>query len=206
MNSAPDRPLAAFRQELPYRELWPLAHRFALRGETFAFLDSGADPADDAESRFCVLGWRPRRTVAWPVGRPGALDGLRRLLGTRRMEPDPDSPVPYRGGFLGWIGYDIGRHIERLPSRLPVDPAVPDFVIAEFEALLVQDRRDRRLYFAGGCDPEEGPSRLFARQAEALEEFATLADPVPFDGPAASPPLPDVSRDDYLVRLERVLE
>jgi para-aminobenzoate synthetase component 1 len=201
-----DRPLAAFRQELPYREIAPLAHEFARRGEAVAFLDSSADPATDPESRFSVLGWRPVRTIAWPVGRPGAIEGIRRVLGTPRLAPDPDSPVPYRGGFLGWIGYDIGRHVERLPSRLPVDPRVPDFVLAEFEALLVEDRRDRRLFFTGVCDPEEGPSRLFARQAEALEEFSRLAPAPLHEGPAAGDVRDDIERASYLARLERVLD
>jgi para-aminobenzoate synthetase component I len=199
-----DRPLSSFRQELPYRELWPLAHAFAARGEELAFLDSaGPDVAGDA--RFAVLGWRPRRTLAWPAGRAGALDGLRRILGPRRLESDPESPIPFRGGFLGWIGYDIGRHVERIPARLPVDPSVPDFVVAEFECLLVEDRRDRRLFLAGACDREEGPSRLLVRQAEALEAFAHLGEPRPLDGPAADEPVPDVSREVYLARLEEVL-
>jgi para-aminobenzoate synthetase component 1 len=214
-----DRPLAAFRQELPYREIAPLALAFARRGEAIAFLDSSADPATDAESRFSVLGWRPTRTIAWPVGRPGAIEGIRRFLGPPRLAPDPASPVPYRGGFLGWIAYDIGRHVERLPSRLPVDPRVPDFVLAEFEALLVEDRRDRRLFFTGVCDPMEGPSRLFARQAEALEAFQRLRAEgagasaphsddavVAAGGPHGSVvPRSDISRDVYLTRLSRVL-
>jgi para-aminobenzoate synthetase component 1 len=205
MNASADRPLAAFRQELPYHALWPLARRFAERGETLAFLDSGG-PEVDGDARFSVLGWRPKRVVSWPTGKPGALDGLRRLLGAPRMARDPESPVPYRGGFIGWISYDVGRHIERLPSRLPVDPGVPDFVIAEFEALLVEDRRDERLFFVGACDPEEGPSKLFARQAEALEEFASIREAPPFEGAVADAPRPDVSRDVYLARLRRVIE
>jgi para-aminobenzoate synthetase component 1 len=213
-----DRPLAAFRQELPYRELWPLAHAFAARGETMAFLDAGGDASADPDARFSVLGWRPRRVVAWPAGRPGAIDGLRRVLGEPRMEPDASLPVPFRGGFVGWISYDIGRHVERLPSKNAVDPGTPDFVLAEFESALVEDRYQRRLFFVGGCDPEEGPSRFFARQAEVLEDFrlgvplrasdprsgsyATAGD----SGPAHAGPSADLSRDEYLRRIERVLE
>src|SRR5262245_56371174 len=111
--SAAERPLVAFRQEMPYRELWPLAQALGARGESIAFLDSGGDDVAGA-ARWSVLGWRPRRTLAWPVGRPGAIEALRHLLASRRMQPDGAS-MPYRGGFVGWIGYDIGRHVERLP-------------------------------------------------------------------------------------------
>jgi len=127
------------------------------------------------------------------------------------MQRDPASPVPYRGGFIGWISYDVGRHVERLPSRLPVDPDVPDFVIAEFESLLVEDRRDRRLFFVGACDPYEGPSKLLARQAEAIEEMRAMAVEAPLRderdaGGVAAPPRPDVTRDVYLARLRHVIE
>src|SRR5689334_18830761 len=106
----PDRPLVAFRQELPHRPLWPLAHALGARGDAIAFLAAGGPDVAD-EARFAVLGWRRSRVFAWPAGRPGAIEGLRRFLGGRRMEPDPSSPVPYRGGFLGWISYDVGRHV-----------------------------------------------------------------------------------------------
>ncbi len=195
--------LAPFRQELPYRELWPVARALATREPGVAFLDSGCDA--EHEGRWSVLGWRPRRTLRWPAGKPGALRGLRHLLGERRMDPDPESPAPFRGGFIGWITYDIGRHVERLPDSLPADAAVPDFAIAEYECLLVEDRVDRRLFLSGACDPYEGPSRLVARESEYLDLAASLSEPAHVDGPAAGPVRPDVGRATYLARVERVL-
>lgn len=122
------------------------------------------------------------------------------------MAPDPESPAPFRGGFLGWIGYDVGRDIERLPSRNPPRPEVPEFVLAEYEALLVEDRRDRRLFLTGACDPQEGPSRLLARQQEALDAFAAAGGPSSPSGPAATDVRGDLPRDEYLRRAARVVE
>src|SRR6185503_10763489 len=102
----------AFRQELPHRELAPLALRLAARETGVAFLDAGGDPAEPgAGARYSVLGWRPRRTFAWPAGRRGAIDAIRHVLGTPTLAPDPESPAPFRGGWIGWIGYDVGRDI-----------------------------------------------------------------------------------------------
>lgn len=230
MSSSSDRPLAAFRQELPYRSLAPLALRFAEREPGTVFLDAQGDPGDEAAgARWAILGWRPKRTFAWPAGRKGAIDGLRAFLGTLRLGPDPDSPAPFRGGFIGWIGYDIGRDIERLPNRNPADPAMPEFVVAEYEALLVEDRRDRRLFLAGTCDRTEGPTRLLARQAVALEAFAemdreaaagggsgatnrategaTLSSADFVERPAAAGGVrAETAREEYLDRARRVLE
>jgi para-aminobenzoate synthetase component 1 len=103
--------------------------------------------------------------------------------------------------------------VERLPDRLPVDPSVPEWAFSEFEFLLVADRRDRRLFATGTCDPHEGPSRLLARQSEALDLFdaaerAFYALPEP-DAPDLPPAVPDIraeiDRETYLRRVETVL-
>lgn len=202
------RPLAAFRQELPYRELAPLALRLAGRVPGVAFLDAGG-PDIAGSGRWAVLGWRPARTLAFPAGRRGAVEAIRALLGEPRMEPDLETPAPFRGGWIGWIGYDVGRDIERMPDRNPPSPGVPEFVLAEYEGLLVEDRRDRRLFLTGGCDRHEGPSRLLARQIEAIEHFAEIdrgaADPEFGDTRAAPDIRPVTPRDEYLGQVERVL-
>ncbi len=204
MRSPRDERLSAYRQEMPYRPLWPVAHAMARSEPGVAFLDSSG-PAENA-GRWAVLGWRPTRTLRWPSGRSGAFEALARLLHARRLRPDPASPVPYRGGFLGWISYDIGRHAERLPQRLPVLEDTPDFVLAEYEVLLVEDRLERRLFLAGACPSSEGPSRLLARQSEALDLIRDAPEPAGSDGPACGAVRPDVDRTTFEARVERVLE
>ncbi len=169
-----------------------------------AFLDSSGPAGPSA--RWSVLGWRPIRTLRWPAGKTGALTALRHVVGQRRLAPDPESPAPFRGGFLGWISYDIGRHVEDLPDRHGPDPRVPDLVLAEYESLLVEDRVDRRLFVSGVCDMREGPSRLVARQAEFVDLVGALPEVTPRDAPAAQNVVPDVEKEVYLARLERVLE
>jgi para-aminobenzoate synthetase component 1 len=203
MKNPRDEPLSAFRQEIPYQELWPVARALAASEPGVAFLDSSSE--EDGEGRFAVLGWRPARTLRWPVGARGAIDGLRKILGKPRMEPDPDCPVPYRGGYLGWIAYDIGRHVERLPDRHGPQQGVPDVVLAEYETLVVEDRRDKRLFVTGACSPKEGPSRLIARQAEFLERAQAVGEPDSHDGPAAEDVRADLEREEYERRVEKVL-
>lgn len=174
------------------------------REKGVAFLDGQGDP--EGPGRWSLLGWRPRRNLRWPPGRAGGIEGIRAFLGGRRLEPDPSSPVPFRGGTIGWLGYDLGRDIERLPTRNPVDSRVPEFVLAEYEALLVEDRRDRRLFVTGTCDRAEGPSRLLARQAEAIEVIRAGVTPDAIPGPAADGVAPDITRGEYLRRARDVLD
>jgi para-aminobenzoate synthetase component 1 len=207
MPPSSERPLVPFRQELPHRPLAEAWEAVSRREPGVAFLDAGGDGEG---SRWSVLGWRPRRTLRWPAGRPGAIEAVRAFLGPPRLARDPDAPAPYRGGFLGWIGYDVGRDVERIPCRNPPRPEVPELVLAEYETLLVEDRRERRLFLAGACDPGEGPSRHLARQQEALEAFADASgaadEAVVADGPAVVGLAPLFAREDYLRRAARVIE
>jgi para-aminobenzoate synthetase component I len=51
------------------------------------------------------------------------LDCLRGLLSTPNSQESSDLPahLPFTGGWLGWLGYELAWEIEQLPQRLP-DP------------------------------------------------------------------------------------
>lgn len=193
--------LSSHIEELPYRALWPVAYSAAARGEDVALLDAASSPSDP-EARYAVLGVDPARVVAWPAGKPGALDAIRALT-QARLEAPPE--LPFTGGWLGFIGYDIGRERLPIPSRCPIDPAMPVLVLSEHPSLLVEDRRDRRLFFAGAYGPREGPSALRGRREAAIARLRDARLPPPIQGPIAEEPKPDITPDEYRARVERVL-
>ncbi len=53
------------------------------------------------------------------------LDSLRALLAEGRMHLDPDLP-PMAAGLFGYMGYDMVRHIERLPEPNPDPLGLPE--------------------------------------------------------------------------------
>ena len=66
MRSSRPEPLSAFRQELPYRELWPFARALAATEPGTAFLDSAARPTTrGAEGEPSSSRW-PAVTRWWP--------------------------------------------------------------------------------------------------------------------------------------------
>lgn len=160
--------------ELEHRPLWEVARTLAGSEPGVVFLDGGG-PTE--LGRWSYLGWRPRRVVCWPQGRPGALQQLRVCLdaggrrSTRRSLPaDADRPageVPFHGGWIGWVAYDLGRHFERLPERARADASMPDFVLGEYDSVLAEDRIGGRLFVTGRSDGDTGDADLVAR-AEAL--------------------------------------
>lgn len=126
-----------------------LYHRLA-RSRPGTFLLESVEHG--VQSRWSFVGVRAAATLtsrdgeaAWdgtvPVGLPGAdggggdpLDALRRSLALLTSDhPQPDLP-PLTSGFVGYLGYDIVRRLE----RLPVD-TVDDLDIPELAMLLVTD-------------------------------------------------------------------
>jgi para-aminobenzoate synthetase component 1 len=48
----------------------------------------------------------------------------------------------YAPGWVGYLGYELGRTIERLPARARRDTALPDLHLAFYDALLTYDPQD----------------------------------------------------------------
>jgi para-aminobenzoate synthetase component 1 len=113
----------------------PLSLRPGLRLERLPSLDSTA-PMDAAEHLRDLPGLavlesaRPGRNARWsyltadpvavleaPADGPDPFTTARRVLGRLcdELVDAPDVP-PVTGGLVGYLGYDLGRRFERLPS------------------------------------------------------------------------------------------
>lgn len=65
----------------------------------------------------------------------------------------PCSPdLPFRGGAIGYFGFELARHIESLPATTIDDVGVPDLVIGWYDAALVWDRLNQRGWLCGTPD------------------------------------------------------
>jgi para-aminobenzoate synthetase component 1 len=120
----------------------------AFAAESWAvFLDSaGLD-------RFDIIAARPSLTlvtqgrttlVSSPAGshesEESPFDLLRASLAQAATEPS-EGPLP--GSLMGYLGYDLGRQLQRLPDREGAD-AFPDLAFGRYDWLIVVDHRTRR--------------------------------------------------------------
>ncbi len=71
-----------------------------------------------------------------------ALESLRALIDESRIEPTPGLP-PMASGLFGYLGYDMIKLVERLPSANPDDLKVPDAVLVRPSIVLVFDSIER---------------------------------------------------------------
>ena len=79
-------------------------------------------------------------------------------------EVDGDVPGAVGGGWFGWLGYDLGRRLERVSAPPPRPVPLPPFALAFYDHLLRCDD-DGRWWFEALWTPERAGT-LAARHAD----------------------------------------
>jgi para-aminobenzoate synthetase component 1 len=92
-----------------------------------------------------------------------ALEVARRILAPFLVAPRADLPS-FQGGFGGYLAYDFGRVLERLPAPRHDDLAVPDAMLALYDWVIAWDHAaDRAWLLSTGVPAEEGTRETRAR-------------------------------------------
>ncbi len=129
----------------------------------------------------------------------------REMLG--RFAAEGDCPAPFASRAVGYFGYDLCHHIERLPATAKKDIGLPEMHLAFYDCIAAIDHVERKLYLIAN-DLGEGVHRA----QEKLDELeALLADDrrAPNGDP---PPAPlteitgNFSRVDYLRAVRRAID
>ena len=135
-------------------------------------------PGDDpfAVARRLLRGVDPGTPDAAPGGRAGS--------GAR-----PADIPPFIGGLVGYLGYDLGHALERLPTLSRDDQHLPVLHLALHDWVVAWDRRSGRAWLGGravGGDHGALQRRFAEVRRRLLEPRASAAVPAP-RGSAAVP-------------------
>jgi para-aminobenzoate synthetase component 1 len=84
-----------------------------------------------------------------------ALTAVRDLLAPHRTAPVPALP-PFQGGAAGYIGYDWGATLERLPAPRYDDLAIPDVILGLYDWVVAWDHAAGRSWLMASGFPELG--------------------------------------------------
>jgi len=148
-----------------------------------AFLDSATDPRQLGRHSF--LAADPATVVRSksaltqqldPAGRwtrvhADPLAHIRALLAPHTAEPVAGLP-PFQGGALGYVGYDWGATLERIPRTRYDDLATPDVMLGLYDWVIAWDHAAQRAWLMSTGIPEEGTarSRRAARRLTSVKE------------------------------------
>jgi para-aminobenzoate synthetase component 1 len=99
----------------------------------------------------------------------------RRLLARISSEAvGVEGAPPFVGGLAGFLGYDLGRRFERLPSVALADQELPALRLALHDWVIAWDRQTGRAWL-GGRAVDERIARLDRRLAEVRERALASA-------------------------------
>jgi para-aminobenzoate synthetase component I len=102
---------------------------------------------------------------------------------------------PFQGGLAGYIGYDYGSLLERLPSSRFDDLAIPEVLLGLYDWVIAWDHRLGTAWVVSTGMPETGPNRT-QRAAERLAMVRQrLNAPAPSGARTESPGSRLVTRD-----------
>ena len=116
-----------------------------------------ADPATVVRSKN-VLTQQRSSAGEWIRVAGDPLTRMRTLLAPHRAEPVPELP-PFQGGAAGYIGYDWGAMLERIPRPRFDDLAIPDVVLGLYDWVIAWDHQAQRAWVISTGIPEQGTAR-----------------------------------------------
>src|SRR5207248_3229631 len=90
-------------------------------------------------ARYSFVGYRPQ---PFDVGAGDPLQALREVAATS-VAPAPGLPG-FIGGAVGYLGYEVARHFEKLPAAAGAAPAMPESGFLRAEDLAVFDHVTHR--------------------------------------------------------------
>jgi para-aminobenzoate synthetase component I len=136
---------------------------------------------------------------------------MEKLLGAFRTESGP-YPVPFMGGAVGFLSYDLGRSIEKMPSLAGDDLMMPECCLGFYDSVAAFDHQTGAVYIASTGLPEtDGEKRRVRarRRLDGLKRLLTgVSSKADIGGPASMAGLSghvrgSFTRERYLRAVER---
>jgi para-aminobenzoate synthetase component 1 len=172
-SGAPGAPTAAVRlRRLPDRiaAARPIDAAEAFRDLPGLALLESARPGRNA--RWTYLTADPVAILEAPAAGPDPFAVARRLL--TRLDATPIVPADaprFLGGLVGFLGYDFGHMLERLPSIATDDQGLPPLRLALHDWVVAWDRRTGHAWLGGRA--LDGDGRRLARRLDGVHARLT---------------------------------
>ncbi|MEX1203908.1 MAG: aminodeoxychorismate synthase component I [Dongiaceae bacterium] len=213
-----DAPAAVLSREIAYADPPTLFAAFADDGYA-ALLDSAL--ASEPLGRYSFIAVEPFQVLEAKGGEL-RLDGrpivgdpfevLRAELARYPLSAAPGLP-PLQSGVVGYFGYELARHLERVPVAPLDDMGFPDLVLGFYDVIVAFDHRDRRAWILSSGHPEKDPAARRARAEGRLRGIesrlaaATAVADTPLPRPRARAEIvSNFSRADYEAAVGRVID
>ncbi|GAW91308.1 aminodeoxychorismate synthase, component I [Calderihabitans maritimus] len=171
------------KPQLFYRCLRKGSHPFLLESALFhpeigRYSFVGSDPFLIFKSKGSSIELYENGRVCRHSGNP--FDYLQKLLKRFQTKPLPAFP-PFLGGAVGYFGYDLGWHLEKLPNEALDDLKLPDCYLAFYDRVVAVDHQTGEVFLASTGYPLADDSERERRAVERLKELEALLKELPME-------------------------
>ncbi len=139
-----------------------IIERFGQRRLSFV-LDSAQ--ANDGLGEWSFFGAEPFEVVA------GSLEDLRSAMRRFHVESHPE--IPFCGGAVGYLSYDYGRRLEKLPALARDDRGIPDMHFGLYDGVAALHHTTGRLYLVAQNVRREEDEVIAELQATLADDFVS---------------------------------
>jgi para-aminobenzoate synthetase component 1 len=169
------------------RKVWASANLPGL-SEVFTRFESasiiGGNTAKTDTDRFSYWAADPKDVFEFRAGQKDPFGKLQRALAKYELEKDCKSSLPkgiFRGGWIGYFSYELGRYIERLPATTIDDIGVPLIRLCFYDRFIAYDHIEESFWLIALQLPGdiEGPEDKLAALERLLAESQRICVPKP---------------------------
>ena len=98
---------------------------------------------------------------------------LKELMSRYKMTSLPNLP-PFLGGAVGYFGYDLGGHLEKLPSNSLDNLKIPDCFLGFYDSAVIFDHLQKRVFISATGFPEKHEKSARKKARQRLEEIREI--------------------------------
>jgi para-aminobenzoate synthetase component 1 len=115
---------------------------------------------------------------------------------------------PFQCGVAGFLGYEFGRRLERLPSPRADDLRLPDAWLGAYNWVVAWDHEERKAWVMASRAGQRGSGAARQRVRDIVRRLSVSTPPAVAPEAILAPPTfrSGFSREEYLAAVERVRE
>jgi para-aminobenzoate synthetase component 1 len=166
--------------------------------ETFAKLKHpsilGANSAKKDADRYSYWAACPKEIFEFRAGQNKPFAKLQRALEKHKLEKEYETTLPkgiFRGGWIGYFSYELGRYIEKLPDTTVDDLQMPLIRLCFYDRFIAYDHLEETFWLIALQLPED--TEKPKEKLEALEKLLTESEKLHIP----SPPPADIENIDF---------
>lgn len=177
------------------------------------FLDSGMD--HEKLGRYSFIGFDPIETIKSKNGKvtvqcngdtkefiSNPFRELEKLL--EKYKSSYSCNIPFAGGAVGYLGYDLCHHLEKLPRTAVDDVDIPDMFFGIYDGIIAIDHLEKKTYAAALgviTDAQQIIDEIESAILEADKNGVSIEMPQVKDSPVIES---NFTKEDYLEALQKI--